>query len=141
MSIELIPLASATITLARVRAAVTRRAAASDDDFCYLTTRGRVTGRPHEIEIWFVLDGTTLFMLSGGGGSSDWVRNLVATPAVRVRLGSSTYDGTTRVVDTDTEEDERSRRLVFEKYQPRYEGSLTSWRERSLPVAIKLAQS
>jgi deazaflavin-dependent oxidoreductase (nitroreductase family) len=115
--------------------------AASDDDFCYLTTRGRVTGRPHEIEIWFVLDGTTLFMLSGGGGSSDWVRNLTAAPEVRVRLGSSTYDGTARVVDPDTEEDERARRLVFEKYQPRYEGSLASWRERSLPVAIELAQS
>jgi hypothetical protein len=24
---------------------------ATDDDFCYLTTRGRVSGRPHEIEI------------------------------------------------------------------------------------------
>ena len=110
--------------------------AASDDDFCYLTTRGRVTGRPHEIEIWFALDGTTLFMLSGAVERSDWVRNLIAAHAVRVRLGASTYDGTARVVDPDTEEDERARRLVFEKYQPRYEGSLASWRERSLPVAI-----
>ena len=23
------------------------------EQFCYLTTTGRVTGRPHEVEIWF----------------------------------------------------------------------------------------
>ena len=26
------------------------------DDFCYLTTTGRRTGNPHEIEIWFAVD-------------------------------------------------------------------------------------
>ena len=31
----------------------------ADDDFCYLTTTGRVTGEPHEIEIWFAVDGDT----------------------------------------------------------------------------------
>ena len=41
-----------------------------DEDFCYLTTRGRVTGRPHEIEIWFAVDGDTVYLLSGGGDRS-----------------------------------------------------------------------
>ena len=45
--------------------------ALAGEDFCYLTTTGRVTGRPHEIEIWFALDGATLYMLSGGRGRSD----------------------------------------------------------------------
>jgi hypothetical protein len=27
------------------------------EPFCYLTTVGRVSGRPHTIEIWFALDG------------------------------------------------------------------------------------
>ena len=57
----------------------------SDDDYCYLTTTGRVTGAPHEIEIWFALDGPGLYLLAGGGFGSDWVRNLVAEPAVTVR--------------------------------------------------------
>jgi deazaflavin-dependent oxidoreductase (nitroreductase family) len=113
--------------------------AARDDDFCYLTTRGRVTGRPHEIEIWFALDGTTLFMLSGGGDGSDWVQNLMAEPAVAVRLREVTFDATARVLEAGTADDERARRLVFEKYEPRYDGSLESWRERSLPVALDLA--
>jgi deazaflavin-dependent oxidoreductase (nitroreductase family) len=114
--------------------------AARDDDFCYVTTRGRVTGRPHEIEIWFALDGTTMFMLAGAGDRSDWVRNIVADPSVRVRLRDVTYAARGRVVDPATDEDARARRLVFEKYQRRNNGSLVTWRERSLPVALDLDQ-
>jgi deazaflavin-dependent oxidoreductase (nitroreductase family) len=111
---------------------------ARDDNFCYLTTRGRVSGKPHEIEIWFALDGSTLYMLSGGGEKSDWVRNLQADPAVSVRVRDHTYDATARVLEAGTDEDDRARRLVYEKFQPGYSGSLDSWRERSLPVAIDI---
>ncbi|HEY4397342.1 MAG TPA: nitroreductase family deazaflavin-dependent oxidoreductase [Acidimicrobiia bacterium] len=115
-------------------------AAAADDDFCYLTTRGRVSGRPHEIEIWFALDEHTLYMLSGGRDRSDWVRNLQAEPAVSVRLRDSTYDATARVVE-DGDESERGRRLVFEKYQPGYSESLDRWRRESLLVAFDMGQA
>ena len=37
------------------------------EDYCYLTTTGRVSGKPRKIEIWFMLQGSTLYMLSGGG--------------------------------------------------------------------------
>jgi len=114
---------------------------ARDDDFCYVTTRGRVSGRPHEIEIWFALAGTTLYLLSGGGDHSDWVRNLVADPAVTVRLRDRAYLARARVVASGSEEDTLARRLVFEKYQPRDDGDLTSWRERSLPVALDVVPS
>jgi hypothetical protein len=49
----------------------------SGEDYCYLTTKGRVSGRPHEIEIWFGVHGNTLYLLSGGGEESDWVKNLL----------------------------------------------------------------
>jgi deazaflavin-dependent oxidoreductase (nitroreductase family) len=111
----------------------------ADDDFCYLTTRGRVSGDPHEIEIWFALAGTTLYLMSGGGDRSDWVRNLQAEPKVTVRLRDTTYDATARVVEAGTDEDALARRIVTEKYQPGYAGSLDDWRERSLPVAIDVS--
>lgn len=110
-------------------------AAAADDDFCYLTTLGRVSGRPHEIEIWFALDRDTLYLLSGGRGHADWVRNLQADPVVTVRVRNTMYDARARVVDSGPES-ERARRLVFAKYQPRYDGSLVRWRRESLPVAL-----
>ena len=109
-----------------------------DDDFCYLTTTGRRTGQPHRIEIWYARAGDTLYLLAGGGRRSDWVRNLEAAPAVTVELGGTTSPASARILDGASEESE-ARRLVFEKYQPRYDGDLTSWRATALPVAVDLA--
>jgi deazaflavin-dependent oxidoreductase (nitroreductase family) len=111
----------------------------STESFCYLTTVGRVTGRPHEIEIWFSLvpETRTLYMLAGGGGRSDWVKNLRREPAVTVRIAGEELKGTARVVE-EAEEDELARRLLVEKYE-RSPGGLSGWRRRALPVAVDLA--
>jgi deazaflavin-dependent oxidoreductase (nitroreductase family) len=108
-----------------------------DDDFCYLTTIGRVTGQPHTIEIWFALDGISLYMLSGSH-TSDWVKNLLRAPDVAVRLGATTFAGRARVV-AQTDEDALARRLVLAKYQPRDNEDLSSWGRTALPVAVDLA--
>lgn len=102
-----------------------------------LTTVGRVSGSPHTIEIWFAAHGSTIYMLSGGRTSSDWVRNLTHTPAVRVRVGVDEYVGTARIV-TDPIEDRLARDAVHDKYAAGYLGDLTSWRESALPVAVDL---
>ena len=60
-----------------------------DLDYCYLTTTGRVTGRPHMIEISFALNDHTLYLLSGNKEKADWVKNLTRSPEVRVRLDRS----------------------------------------------------
>jgi hypothetical protein len=39
-------------------------------------------------------------------------------------------------VVTDPAEDAKARRLLAEKYRPRYRGDLTEWGQTSLPVAI-----
>ena len=114
--------------------------AVAAEDFCYVTKRGRVSGRPHEIEIWFALDGGTLYLLSGGGDRSDWVRNLRADPSVTVRLRDAAYPATARIVDAG-DESERGRGLVFDKYQPRYDGSLERWRRESLLVALDVRRA
>lgn len=107
-----------------------------DESFCYLTTTGRVTGRPHEIEIWFALEDQTLYMLSGGRDRSDWVKNLRETPEVTVRIANETFDGHARLIEGG-EEDELSRRLLVEKYEESH-GSLANWRRSALPVAVDL---
>lgn len=106
------------------------------EPFCYLTTTGRRTGRAHEIEIWFGLDGSTLYLLSGGGDRSDWVRNLRARPRVHVRVGDLELAGVARVVE-DPMEDARARRLLAAKYQRWREGErLSGWAATALPIAI-----
>ncbi len=113
---------------------MSRLADAADDDYCYLTTLGRVSGEPHEIEIWFAVDGATVFMLAGAGMRSDWVRNLQQSPEVTVRVRDITYSARGRVVE-DPVEDRLARTLLFDKYEPRNPG-LASWRESALPIAL-----
>jgi len=108
------------------------------ETYCYLTTTGRVSGKPREIEIWFGLDGRTLYMLSGGGDRSGWVRNLIKTPAVSVRIAGRTFQGRARVAD-NPDEDALARRLLYEKYSAGYAGDLSSWRDTALPIAVDLA--
>jgi deazaflavin-dependent oxidoreductase (nitroreductase family) len=75
----------------------------ADVECCYVTTRGRGTGRPHEIEIWFALEGPNLYLISGNGPTADWYRNLLADPDVTVRLGERTYLARARPVSDATE--------------------------------------
>jgi deazaflavin-dependent oxidoreductase (nitroreductase family) len=108
------------------------------EPFCYVTSIGRVSRRRHTIEIWFSLHGATVYMLSGRGRASDWVRNIGKTPAVRVRIGGREFKGRARIV-TAPDEDHLARQLIFAKYQPGYEGDLSGWRNRALPIAIDLS--
>jgi deazaflavin-dependent oxidoreductase (nitroreductase family) len=98
-----------------------------------------VSGDRHEIEIWFALHDGVLYMLSGDGERSDWVRNLRAHPDVTVRLGTETRAALARVV-SESHEDALARRLLVEKYRPRYSGELDEWGRTSLPVAVEWAE-
>jgi len=110
----------------------------STEEYCYFTTTGRVSGRPHEIEIWFGSHDSTLYLLSGSGTSSDWVKNLRKTPAVTVRIAEQTFTGTARIM-TDKKEERMARYLLAEKYQEWEEGkTLSQWARTALPVAIDM---
>jgi deazaflavin-dependent oxidoreductase (nitroreductase family) len=112
----------------------------ADEQFCYVTTTGRRTGRPHEIEIWFGARDHTVYMLSGGRERSDWVRNIIANPQVAVRVGERHFGGAGRVVKAETDEDRTARRLLLEKYSATYSGDLTEWGATALPVAIDVSE-
>jgi deazaflavin-dependent oxidoreductase (nitroreductase family) len=107
----------------------------SGEEFCYLTTIGRRTGRPHEIEIWFGSANGVLYMLAGGH-RSDWVLNARVNPEVAIRIGQETRRGHARLVIDPTEE-ALARGLLADKYDEREpDGSLDEWARTALPVAV-----
>jgi deazaflavin-dependent oxidoreductase (nitroreductase family) len=111
----------------------------ADKDFAYLTTTGRQTGKEHTIEIWFSLHDGRIYVLSGGGGRADWVRNLRKTPGVRLRIGTQSTNAKARVLRAGTKEDELARQLLDGKYQGWREGKrLSGWARNALPVAIEV---
>lgn len=107
----------------------------ADRSECSVVTTGRRTGRPHTISIWFAHHEGTVYLLSGGGRRADWVRNLLAFPAVTVGFPGQAFPGRARLID-DPAEDRLARDLVHDKYVARYRGDLSRWREESLPVAV-----
>jgi deazaflavin-dependent oxidoreductase (nitroreductase family) len=109
-----------------------------DHQFCYVTTTGRVTGRPHEIEIWFVYADGSIYLMAGGGRRADWVKNMLADPQVTVRIGSQELTATARVVEGGDEED-RARRLITGRYQGWREGQeMSEWGKTALVVALDI---
>lgn len=109
----------------------------ASEPFCYVTTMGRRSGNPHEIEIWFGLRERTLYILSGGGDRSDWVRNIAQNAGVSVRIARQTLVGQGRIV-SNPHEDALARMLLLEKYSATYIGDLSDWGRTALPVAIDL---
>jgi deazaflavin-dependent oxidoreductase (nitroreductase family) len=114
---------------------VTQRSLASEE-YSYLTTTGRASGRPREIEIWFALLGRTVYLLSGGGERAHWVRNLRRYPRAVVRVGDEAFEVTAREPPPG-EEASRAREALFEKYS-RPGSDLTRWRDHGLLVALDL---
>ena len=112
-----------------------------EEAFCYITTTGRRTGRPHRIEIWFAADpGTrTIYVLAGGRERADFVRNAMADPAVTVEIAGREVEATARVVEPGTPEDALARRLVLAKYQAPGRSDLEHWGGTALPVAFDLS--
>ena len=107
------------------------------EQYCYLTTTGRVTGNPHTIEIWFALENGTLYLMAGGRDQTDWVRNLRRHPEISLRIRDQRFQGRARVVDPASDEDTLARRLLVAKYaNTGYGGDLSGWGRTALPVAI-----
>jgi deazaflavin-dependent oxidoreductase (nitroreductase family) len=76
-----------------------------EPQFLYLTTTGRKSGKPHQIEIWFVEYQGSCYLVNEGG-NGDWVKNIRSSPAVTFSVGTrhdEPIDGTGRVVDPAAE--------------------------------------
>ena len=106
------------------------------EEFCYVTTVGRRTGKPHTIEIWFAARNSTLYILAGGGDRADFVQNLVADPSTVVKIGEHAYRGAGRIV-TQPDEMAIAREIIPVKYAHREDG-LEEWAETALPIAIDI---
>ena len=111
-----------------------------DVQFCYLETIGRITGQPHQIEMWYAVApaGDRLFLMSGGRDRSDWVKNLRHDPRVRVRIDGVWYRGQAAVVEGGPD-DLPARQALVAKYYGWRAGPLpNAWARESLPVAIRI---
>ena len=74
-------------------------ASACAPESLHLTTTGRRTRQPREIEIWFTRRDGRYYVIAEERDRAHWVRNLLADPRVRWRIGDSAFTGRARVID------------------------------------------
>ena len=89
-----------------------------ENQYLYLTTRGRKTGLPREIEIWFVTRENKYYVLAEHRENAQWVKNIRHNPQVHVRVGTLEFNATARVLDRERDRDawEQARQSEKSKY-------------------------
>jgi deazaflavin-dependent oxidoreductase (nitroreductase family) len=71
----------------------------ADEQVLYLTTIGRRTGLPREIEIWFVVRCERFYLFAETREAAGWIKNIRHNPKVTVRIGDWQTEATARVLD------------------------------------------
>jgi deazaflavin-dependent oxidoreductase (nitroreductase family) len=87
-----------------------------EQQFMYLTTKGRKTGRQHRIEIWFASYADKYYVISERKEKAHWVQNIMNNKTVMFTVNSKSFKGAARIVDKHTELAEEISNLMYKKY-------------------------
>jgi deazaflavin-dependent oxidoreductase (nitroreductase family) len=88
----------AQVSVLRIVSAVVQ-----EEQFLYLTTRGRKTGLPREIEIWFIRIGAAYYLIAEHRTQANWVKNIQHNEQLDFRVGAQQFAGTGRVLDENAD--------------------------------------
>ncbi len=69
--------------------------------FALVETTGRRTGRPRRTPVTVTRDGRAVWLVAEHGRESGYVRNIAASPRVRVMIGRRWLAGTAALLDSD----------------------------------------
>lgn len=71
----------------------------SEAQYLYLTTIGRRSGEPREIEIWFTTHGERYYLIAEHREQTQWVKNIRHNPHITFRVGDRSFTGQGRVLE------------------------------------------
>jgi deazaflavin-dependent oxidoreductase (nitroreductase family) len=74
----------------------------SSEQYLYLTTRGRRSGLPREIEIWFTYRNGRFYLIAEYA-TSNWLQNLGAYPEAQLRVAGKRFTVRARTVSAQSE--------------------------------------
>ena len=102
-----------------------------------LTTRGRRSGAPRTVVIWFVATGPRSILVQHTTSTpAYWYRNLLAHPAVAIDFGAGPIDAQARPID-DPRRVQEVLRLIRRKY---WSARFIQWLGRkATPLAAEIS--
>jgi deazaflavin-dependent oxidoreductase (nitroreductase family) len=74
------------------------------EQYLYLSTRGRRSGRPREIEIWFTQHEGCFYVIAEYD-TSHWVQNVRTHSEVEIRVAGQKFAGRARVLSAEADGD------------------------------------
>lgn len=90
--------------------------AGEPEQYLYLTTIGRKSGQPRQIEIWFTEHESRYYIIAEHGSRAQWVRNITAKGDVQVRVGAEQFAATARVLPDRDYDAEMAKQRSRDKY-------------------------
>jgi deazaflavin-dependent oxidoreductase (nitroreductase family) len=80
-----------------------------------LTVTGRKSGREISIPVWFVRDGDKLYLVPVRGTDSDWYKNVLQEPTIRLSAGGARLTARATPITDPARAGE-----ILEKFRARY---------------------
>jgi deazaflavin-dependent oxidoreductase (nitroreductase family) len=80
-----------------------------------ISVTGRKSGRTISIPVWFVLEGDRLYLLPVEGSDTQWYKNVLKKPSIRIEVGGAAAE--LKVVPIT---DGRQVSSVVEKFRGKY---------------------
>jgi deazaflavin-dependent oxidoreductase (nitroreductase family) len=80
-----------------------------------ITVTGRKSGRTISIPVWFVLEDSKLYLLPVSGSDTQWYKNVLKNPSIRIEAGAEKAELTAVPVT-----DPKQVASVVEKFRAKY---------------------
>jgi len=96
-----------------------------------ITVTGRKSGRAISIPVWFVLEGDKLYLLPVQGSDTQWYKNVLKNPAIRIEAGGAKAEVQAVLVKDATEV-----KSVVEKFREKYGANDVKKYYSKLDVAV-----
>ena len=108
------------------------------EKYIYLTTRGRKTGKPHTVELWFAVAEKKVY-LSHEGTYTDWMKNILENSQVEFRIGKTKFKGNAHIAKDGEEAFELGKHALYLKYYGNAdEDEIDDWFSESAIVEISV---
>jgi hypothetical protein len=109
-----------------------------DEHYCLLSTQGRVTGRRHTAELWFIPTEGGVHLMSGSGGLTQWCLNLQAEEQGVLRVGERSWLGRAAFLGRDDPHRAEALARFHAKYDPEGKDRTMPWLRSATVVQLVL---
>ena len=98
-----------------------------------ITVTGRTSGRSLSYPVWFVLEGDKLYLLPVKGSDTDWYKNLLKTPTIRLAAKGKAFTTSATPITDEAQVGE-----VVKKFRDKYGAGTVNTLYSRFDVAVEV---